>query len=290
MTLRGPVLAATDLTEGSDAAIRQGQQMAASLGAAFHVCHVLPEAYRVRVLFPQHAGIDEATQAALHEKARAALRQRIEAVTGGTAADIALELDSGSAHAGIAETASRLGAGVIVMGAGKTAARVARSMETPILVARPSSPGGAVLGATDFSDPSLPAIRAAADEARRRKVKLRLIHCLDIEPSAYVAAGAPGMMLTSPIPPGILDQLESDAHDQLDAALAATGAEGEPIVLREPPVSGILETAASTATALIVVGTRGRTGLARLALGSVAEDVMTHAPCSVLMVPLHPAE
>jgi nucleotide-binding universal stress UspA family protein len=39
---------------------------------------------------------------------------------------------------------------------------------------------------------------------------------------------------------------------------------------------------------VIVVGTRGRSGLSRLALGSVAEAVMSSAPCSVLVVPLHP--
>ena len=37
---------------------------------------------------------------------------------------------------------------------------------------------------------------------------------------------------------------------------------------------------------LCVIGTRGRTGLARILLGSVAEQVVRHAPCSVLAV--HP--
>ena len=34
----------------------------------------------------------------------------------------------------------------------------------------------------------------------------------------------------------------------------------------------------------IVIGTRGHTGLARLFLGSVARNVLLHAPCSVLVV------
>ena len=34
----------------------------------------------------------------------------------------------------------------------------------------------------------------------------------------------------------------------------------------------------------IVMGTRGHTGLARLILGSVARNVLLHAPCSVLIV------
>jgi hypothetical protein len=35
---------------------------------------------------------------------------------------------------------------------------------------------------------------------------------------------------------------------------------------------------------IIVVGTRGQTGLRRLVLGSVARNVLLHAPCSVLVV------
>ncbi|HXW04205.1 MAG TPA: universal stress protein, partial [Vicinamibacterales bacterium] len=62
----------------------------------------------------------------------------------------------------------------------------------------------------------------------------------------------------------------------------------ETLVVRNSPATGILDAAQSVATGLIVVGTRGRTGLARLALGSVAESVMSHASCSVLVVPLHP--
>ena len=38
---------------------------------------------------------------------------------------------------------------------------------------------------------------------------------------------------------------------------------------------------------LIVVGTQGRTGLSRIALGSVAEAVVRAAPCSVLVVRIH---
>jgi nucleotide-binding universal stress UspA family protein len=46
----------------------------------------------------------------------------------------------------------------------------------------------------------------------------------------------------------------------------------------------ILDLAAVGGYGLIVIGTRGRTGLARLIMGSVARKVLTHAPCSVLVV------
>ena len=92
-----------------------------------------------------------------------------------------------------------------------------------------------------------------------------------------------------PLPQPVIDQLESAARQRLAAALAETTVVSEALVQRGSPAAGILESAQSVATALIVVGTRGRTGLARLALGSVAESVITGAACSVLVVPLHPA-
>jgi nucleotide-binding universal stress UspA family protein len=57
-------------------------------------------------------------------------------------------------------------------------------------------------------------------------------------------------------------------------------------VLRETPiVSGILQEAKAGPADLIVIGTHGRGGFARLVLGSVAEKVIRLAPCPVLIVP-----
>jgi nucleotide-binding universal stress UspA family protein len=56
----------------------------------------------------------------------------------------------------------------------------------------------------------------------------------------------------------------------------------------DEPASEILRYAKSNDIDLIVMGTHGRTGLARAALGSVAEKVVRAAPCPVLTV--HSAE
>jgi nucleotide-binding universal stress UspA family protein len=56
----------------------------------------------------------------------------------------------------------------------------------------------------------------------------------------------------------------------------------------DEPASEILRYATSANVDLIVMGTHGRTGLARLALGSVAEAVVRASPCPVLTV--HAAE
>jgi len=51
------------------------------------------------------------------------------------------------------------------------------------------------------------------------------------------------------------------------------------------PDSEIVARAAETKADLIVMGTHGRSGLAHALLGSVAERVVQHAPCPVLIVP-----
>jgi nucleotide-binding universal stress UspA family protein len=51
------------------------------------------------------------------------------------------------------------------------------------------------------------------------------------------------------------------------------------------PHEFIVEAAIDRNVGLIVMGTHGRTGLKRLLMGSVAERVLGHAPCAVLITP-----
>jgi nucleotide-binding universal stress UspA family protein len=50
------------------------------------------------------------------------------------------------------------------------------------------------------------------------------------------------------------------------------------------PSATIVQVARETSADLIVMGTHGRTGLARVLMGSVAEDVLRTAPCPVMTV------
>lgn len=66
--------------------------------------------------------------------------------------------------------------------------------------------------------------------------------------------------------------------------LRDAGLDAEPEVREGDPAHEIVAVARARNAGTIIVGTRGRTGLRRLLLGSVARNVLMHAPCSVLVV------
>jgi nucleotide-binding universal stress UspA family protein len=77
------------------------------------------------------------------------------------------------------------------------------------------------------------------------------------------------------------------AQDVVDRTVAKLGALGltlESRLRRGDPSHEIVEEAKSWGADLIVVGSHGRTGMQRLLLGSVAEQIVRHAPCSVEVV------
>jgi nucleotide-binding universal stress UspA family protein len=78
---------------------------------------------------------------------------------------------------------------------------------------------------------------------------------------------------------GAREENEAAAGRLRDAGFEATG------VLREgDPAHEIIAAARERGAGLIVVGTRGQTGVRRLILGSVARNVLLNAPCSVLVI------
>jgi nucleotide-binding universal stress UspA family protein len=80
-------------------------------------------------------------------------------------------------------------------------------------------------------------------------------------------------------------------HDTIAAEAAATlravGFTAESEVRAGSPASVIVAFANDWDADLVIMGSHGRTGLARLLLGSVARNVLHHASCSVLVVRRH---
>jgi nucleotide-binding universal stress UspA family protein len=287
--VNGPILAALSLDQASDEVLLQADALARFYRVKLHLCHVLPEIFAVRPLFPQLHLDDALKGASLEAAVGAALAKRARIVLKRESKPLPLEIEQGTSHAGILKAAERIGAGVLVIGIsgkhhgrallGNTGAHVVRYAHCHVLVARPSPPGN-VLAATDFSDPALPAIHAGMREARRRKANLTIIHALDLLPMILPSFGD-----FDTVPPMELSgQLKQAWQQKLDECVRITHAKGGGILREGPPATTILEAAAEIQAQLIVVGVAGRTGLRRITLGSVAEDVVRNAPCSVLAV------
>jgi nucleotide-binding universal stress UspA family protein len=95
-----------------------------------------------------------------------------------------------------------------------------------------------------------------------------------------MALGSAGMIPDS----GLVEEEGARATQQLEQVLARRGLEAECMVTHGPPDAAIVKAADALSSQLLVIGTHGRTGLARLALGSVAQRVVEAVSCSVLVV------
>jgi nucleotide-binding universal stress UspA family protein len=144
-----------------------------------------------------------------------------------------------------------------------------------------------ILLATDFSGVSAEAARRALESAARDHAVLGVCH---------VASGqAPSTAqiktwLANHLPDSVeLDPLVRGAAESHAAPPSIGAVRVEAFVDEGPPYAAIVERAQAFAADLVVVGSHGRTGLARLLLGSVAESVVRQATCPVLVVRPGPA-
>jgi nucleotide-binding universal stress UspA family protein len=141
----------------------------------------------------------------------------------------------------------------------------------------------AVLCATDFSAAARPAFRTALAWARRRRARLHLVHVVTppvvILEDSFLSARAWRRLEAE----GLRAARRRLAVLQMQARRAGV-ATSATVVRSAVPFHAIIRTARRVGAELIVVGTHGRTGLARIALGSVAERVVALAPCPVLTV------
>jgi nucleotide-binding universal stress UspA family protein len=131
-----------------------------------------------------------------------------------------------------------------------------------------------ILHPTDFSDHSNHAFRLACSLARDYGARLFVLHV-----TSPVVVYGEGLALPPPPAPkeplmARLDQLVAqDPKVPMQHRLAEGDAATE-----------ILRAAGQVKCDLIVMGTHGRTGLGRLLMGSVAEQVVRKAPCPVVTV------
>lgn len=139
-----------------------------------------------------------------------------------------------------------------------------------------------VLHPTDFSRASSAAFKRAVEMARANRAELLLVH---------VMTPAIPMMGDGYVSPQLYEDMEAAARSysqkHLNALVAKArkaGARVKALLLEGVPHERIAQAARSRKADLVVIGTHGRTGFAKLFLGSVASRVLTISPCPVLTV------
>jgi len=134
--------------------------------------------------------------------------------------------------------------------------------------------------AVDFSEHSAEAVQAGTELAKQFGAEVHLIHAFEI----------PVPVLTPyevALPDNFVGDARSAARRELDSVEKQVGGAGVQVSahLRDgPPDTAIDELAREIDADLIVMGTRGNTGLKHVLLGSVAERTLRHAPCPVLTI------
>jgi universal stress protein A len=147
-----------------------------------------------------------------------------------------------------------------------------------------------ILVPVDFSPSSWHALEVASALAAIHHAQVDVLHVWDLPLLAHPDEIATG----SRLPPSLVESVRDHAQLQLERFLARAKAAGLSIRKAETvagsPYPTIVEKAERENYDLIVVGTHGRTGLSRAFLGSVAERVVRHAGCPVLVARAKPEE
>jgi nucleotide-binding universal stress UspA family protein len=177
--------------------------------------------------------------------------------------------------------------GVARLAVGSTAEHVMRHADCPVLAvgqhAERAGPEavGRVLVPVDFSDSSHAALAVADRLAAAYGARVDAVHAAFVPdlPDVYGL----GVQFGVSYP-----EVTRSARESLEGLVrqhVAADRRGEATVRVGPPVPTVLEEADRADVGLLVMPTHGRTGLERLALGSVAEAVLRRAPCAVLALP-----
>jgi nucleotide-binding universal stress UspA family protein len=133
-----------------------------------------------------------------------------------------------------------------------------------------------ILHATDFSEQSRYALALACSLARAHDARLILLHVWS-PPLVPVAAG-PLPVRPEDLSPGVVEEHLRTLQ------LPESGLRVERRLEQGNAASEVVRVAQETQSDLIVIGTHGRTGVGRLLMGSVAEEVVRRATCPVLAV------
>lgn len=162
---------------------------------------------------------------------------------------------------------------------GSLSYQIAAGAHCPVVVVPrlPDPEASGVVVGVDGSPDGVEAIALAAAEADWTGQDLHVVHAWQ-EPTTYAAADV--------FPLGVMDQVEQDERLVLAESVAGLAEQYPDLVvhshlMHEQAATALL--AVARRARLVVVGSRGRHGVARLLLGSVSHTVVLHAGCPVMV-------
>jgi nucleotide-binding universal stress UspA family protein len=138
-----------------------------------------------------------------------------------------------------------------------------------------------VLVATDFSEASTPAFKEAILMAKENGAELMIAN----------AYQPPNILEADFVAFGVYEEWDRSLRAEIEGKLNAlveeakkAGVAARPLIVLGVPYEAITEAAKENDADLVIMGTHGRKGVARLFLGSVASRVISTAPCPVMTV------
>ena len=282
------MLVATDLSEGSQAAEEMAVRLASRFQARLHVLHVIDtRPIYMEYLMPVIAArrIEKRLSRSV-EEIRSKLANLPDYpneihVTGGHPVERILEETEAREVdlliLGRRPRKRRLGRFLL----GDSTEKMIRNSSAHVLVVKRAIPEDIqrILVPIDFSEASAQILRLARAIARQWDSTLRLLHVIDpaylplVNGSSLDSGKAPSETLESANHEMALFLEQHGFHDEFEQQIEI----GTPHEL-------IGEAVNQWNPDLLVIGTFGKSGLQRLLLGSTAEEVLHHVPCSVLAV------
>ncbi|HRB12642.1 MAG TPA: universal stress protein [Vicinamibacteria bacterium] len=292
------ILCPTDFSVFSSQALRHAMALARTFHSRLLVVHVIPGGVpgvdtvyggAPWLLAPEDRGRVEEEMRRFLEPAREA---RVDHET---------EVREGEPWREIVSAAAELGADLVVMGThgrggfehlvlGSVAEKLVRRLPCPVLTvsheeARTwAAPGliTRILCATDFSEMSAEALRAALAFAEKHRAPITLLHVVEELPDRNAAAHRALLNLE-----GLRADLQGRATERLRriiADVAAPHVAFETRVVAGCAYKEILRAAAEERADLVVIGAQGHGVLDHLLSGSNAQHVIRAATCPVLTV------
>lgn len=285
------ILVGIDYSDQSKNALLAASRMANSSSLPLVCYHVLN-----KEVISQVRNMDAETEAGIINFAEEKIASFIREIIG-TAREITVEVALGNSFKVTLEQIEKHHARTLVLGSGgysseeghhvgALASRCIRKAPVEVLLVRnyQDHPFESIVACVDFSENSDRAVHRAAELASQDKSRLKLIHVF--QPPAYAETEMGWLGPAFPVVPE--QDIQQNLKEKLEKLASSLKEEYDlpqidcEVIASHSIHRGIWQSLKEMEADLVVLGTRGRTGFKSLLLGTTAEGLINHTPCSAL--------